>query len=197
MWSLCEFVQKKRKSLCPSALLVFFDFTAKRFYVVYVYVDDATNRIVASAKLDKFLDNKIPDFKPYDEVDILVAQRTDLGYKVIINNLFSCMIYDNQIFQEINIGDKLKAHIKALRPDGKIDVIIGNSEKNRVHELADSILSFMARNHGEMRITDASTPDEIKAIFQCSKKDFKKALGYLFKQHLIDLTDKDCVRLVD
>ena len=148
-----------------------------RSYSVYVYVDDASDRIVASAKIDKFLDNKIPSFKPYEEVDILVVQRTDLGYKVIVNNLFSGMIYHNQIFQEINIGDKMKAHIKALRPDGKIDVIIGSSEKNRVHELADSILSFMSRNHGEMRITDASSPDEIKAIFQCSKKDFKKALG--------------------
>ena len=167
-----------------------------RSYIVYVYVDDASDRIVASAKIDKFLDNKIPSFKPYEEVDILVVQRTDLGYKVIVNNLFSGMIYHNQIFQEINIGDKMKAHIKALRPDGKIDVIIGSSEKNRVHELADSILSFMSRNHGEMRITDASTPDEIKAIFQCSKKDFKKALGYLFKQHLIDLTDKESVKLV-
>ena len=167
-----------------------------RSYIVYVYVDDASDRIVASAKIDKFLDNKIPSFKPYEEVDILVVQRTDLGYKVIVNNLFSGMIYHNQIFQEINIGDKMKAHIKALRPDGKIDVIIGSSEKNRVHELADSILSFMSRNHGEMRITDASSPDEIKAIFQCSKKDFKKALGYLFKQHLIDLTDKEFVKLV-
>ena len=167
-----------------------------RSYIVYVYVDDASDRIVASAKIDKFLDNKIPSFKPYEEVDILVVQRTDLGYKVIVNNLFSGMIYHNQIFQEINIGDKMKAHIKALRPDVKIDVIIGSSEKNRVHELADSILSFMSRNHGEMRITDASSPDEIKAIFQCSKKDFKKALGYLFKQHLIDLTDKEFVKLV-
>lgn len=167
-----------------------------RSYIVYIYVDDATKRIVASAKIDKFLDNKIPDFKPYDEVDILVVQRTDLGYKVIVNNLFSGMIYHNQIFKEINIGDKMKAHIKALRPDGKIDVTIGSSEKNRVHVLADSILSFMARNHGEMRITDASSPEEIKAIFQCSKKDFKKSLGYLFKQHLVDLTDKECVKLV-
>ena len=167
-----------------------------RSYIVYVYVDDASDRIVASAKIDKFLDNKIPSFKPYEEVDILVVQRTDLGYKVIVNNLFSGMIYHNQIFQEINIGDKMKAHIKALRPDGKIDVIIGSSEKNRVHEWTDSRLAFMSRNHGEMRITDASSPDEIKAIFQCSKKDFKKALGYLFKQHLIDLTDKECVKLV-
>ena len=168
-----------------------------RSYIVYIYVDDTTNRIVASAKIDKFLDNKIPSFSPFEEVDLLVAQRTDLGYKVIINNLFSGMIYHNQIFQDINIGDKLKGHIKTVRYDGKIDVVLGKNEKNRVMELADTILSFLASNRGIMHVTDASSPEEIQARFQCSKKDFKKALGYLFKQHLIDLSDKSCVKSVD
>ena len=170
--------------------------TSGRSYIVYVYVDDATNRIVASAKIDKFLDNKMPSFDSFEEVNLLVAQRTDLGFKVIINNLFSGMIYHNQIFQDINIGDKLTGYIKNVRADGKIDVVLGKKEKSRVAELADSILSFLARNHGVMRITDASSPDEIQAVFQCSKKDFKKALGFLFKQHLVDLSDKDAVKLV-
>lgn len=167
-----------------------------RSYIVYIYVDDATNRIVASAKIDKFLDNKMPAFSPFEEVKLLVAQRTDLGFKVIINNLFSGMIYHNQIFQDVNIGDKLTGYIKTVRADGKIDVILGKKVKDRVAELADSILSFLARNHGTMHITDASSPEEIQAVFQCSKKDFKKAIGYLFKHNLVDLTDKNAVKSV-
>lgn len=167
-----------------------------RSYIVYIYVDDATNRIVASAKIDKFLDNKMPAFSPFEEVKLLVAQRTDLGFKVIINNLFSGMIYHNQIFQDVNIGDKLTGYIKTVRADGKIDVILGKKVKDRVAELADSILSFLARNHGTMHITDASSPEEIQTVFQCSKKDFKKAIGYLFKHNLVDLTDKNAVKLV-
>lgn len=167
-----------------------------RSYIVYIYVDDATNRIVASAKIDKFLDNKMPAFSPFEEVKLLVAQRTDLGFKVIINNLFSGMIYHNQIFQDVNIGDKLTGYIKTVRADGKIDVILGKKVKDRVAELADSILSFLARNNGTMHITDASSPEEIQAVFQCSKKDFKKAIGYLFKHNLVDLTDKNAVKSV-
>lgn len=167
-----------------------------RSYIVYIYVDDATNRIVASAKIDKFLDNKIPAFTPFEEAKLLVAQRTDLGFKVIIDNLFSGMIYHNQIFQDVNIGDKLTGYIKTVRADGKIDVILGKKVRDRVAELADSILSFLARNHGTMHITDASSPEEIQTVFQCSKKDFKKAIGYLFKHNLVDLTDKNAVKLV-
>lgn len=167
-----------------------------RWYIVYIYVDDNSNRIVGSAKLDKFLDNKQADFKPHDEVDILIAQRTELGFKVIINNLFWGMIYHNQIFCDINIGEKHKAYIKAVRPDGKIDVTLHSGEKDRVQEVADSILSFLSNNRGVMTVTDSSSPEEIRVKFMCSKKDFKKALGLLFKQHLVDLSDKNCVRLV-
>ncbi|MGM9803663.1 MAG: S1 RNA-binding domain-containing protein [Muribaculaceae bacterium] len=167
-----------------------------RWYIVYVYVDDNSQRIVASAKIDKFLDNTIAPFKPFDEVDLLVAQRTDLGFKVIINNLFSGMIYHNQIFQDVNIGERLKGYINTLRRDGKIDVMLGQVAKSREQEIADSILSYLARNRGTMRITDASSPEEIRVTFKCSKKDFKKALGHLYRQHLIDLSDKTCVRQI-
>ncbi len=167
-----------------------------RWYIVYIYVDDNTQRIVASAKLDKFLDNTIPQFKNFEEVDILITQRTDLGYKVIINNLFWGMIYHNQIFEDVNIGEKHKGYIKSVRNDGKIDVTLGKNEKSRVQEVADSILSFLSKNRGIMHITDSSSPDEIRVVFQCSKKDFKKALGLLFKQKLVDLSDSSKVTLI-
>lgn len=167
-----------------------------RWYIVYIYLDDVSNRIVASAKLDKYLDNTEPHFKPHDEVDVLITQRTNLGYKVIINDLFWGMIYHDQIFDDLNIGERRKAYIQTMRPDGKIDLTLNPGIKDRIGEVADSILAYLQSNNGKMTITDASSPEEIRVKFQCSKKDFKKALGQLFKQHLIDLSDKQCVKLI-
>lgn len=152
-----------------------------RSYTVYVYLDDETQRIVASAKLQKFLDNKIPDLKPGDEVKARIYQHTDLGYKVIVNDLFSGLIYHNQIYDEVNIGELHHATVKSVRPDGKIDLILGKNTRNRVNDLADDILDYIHECGGRMTLTDSSSPEEIRATFQCSKKDFKKAVGALFK----------------
>ena len=159
-----------------------------RSYTVYVYLDDETQRIVASAKLQKFLDNKMPDFKVGDEVKARIYQRTDLGYKVIINDLFSGQIYHNEIYDEINIGELHYATVKNIRPDGKIDLILGRSTRNRVTELADDILDYIEECGGEMKITDSSSPEKIREVFGCSKKDFKKAIGALFKAKTINIT---------
>lgn len=167
-----------------------------RFYTVYVYIDDNTQRIVASAKIDKFLDNTPPRYKQFQQVDCRVVQRTDLGFKVIIDDLHWGMLYHNQIFTDVNVGDRFPAHIKCVRPDGKIDVIMCDRQKDRVAEIADTILDYLKQNHNVMHITDASTPDEIRVVFKCSKKDFKKALGQLFKSKQIDLSDKTKVTLI-
>lgn len=165
-----------------------------RSYTVYVYLDDETQRIVASAKLQKFLDNKIPNFVPGEEVKARIYQRTDLGYKVIVNDLFSGLIYHNEIFSDVNIGELHHATVRNVRPDGKIDLVLGKSSRNRVTDLADDILDYIEECGGKMVLSDHSSPDEIRDIFQCSKKDFKKALGALFKAKQI-VIESDGVRL--
>ena len=164
---------------------------AGRSYNVYVYVDDESKRIVASAKLDKFLDNKIPEYKFRKKADILVVKRTDLGFKVIVDNLFSGMIYHDEIYQDINIGEHYTAFIKNVRPDGKIDLKLGDREVKRVKGLADVIMDYIKANGGSMQITDSSSPEMIRAVFNCSKKDFKKTLGFLYKAKKIIITPSE------
>lgn len=162
--------------------------TPGRSYIVYVYLDDNTQRIVASAKIDKFLDNKIPSYKFRQKVDILVVQRTELGFKVVVDNLFSGIIYHNEIYQDVNIGDRFKAFVKNVREDGKIDLKLGDREVKRVKSLTATILEYMERNGGTIGITDNSSPELIRSVFSCSKKDYKKALGMLYKAKEIAIT---------
>lgn len=159
-------------------------------YLVYAYLDDTTKRIVASSKIEKFLGNKIPCYKNGESVNILVYAQTEIGYKVIVDNLFHGMLYYNEIFQEINIGDKLNAFVKTVRQDGKIDLTLSDKIKNRISILSNKIYNWIVINGRETTICDKSNPDEIKEIFACSKKDFKKAIGLLYKEHRISISDK-------
>lgn len=160
---------------------------AGRSYIVYVYIDDATKRIVASAKLNKFLDNKMPRFYHCQKVDVLVVQRTELGYKVIVDNLFWGLLYSNEIYGDINIGDRRTGFIKQVRDDGKIDVTLEKIEKVRVDDLGEVIENYLKKQGGEMALNDKSDPKDIMDTFNCSKKDFKKALGLLYKQKKVTL----------
>lgn len=160
---------------------------AGRSYIVYVYIDDATKRIVASAKLNKFLDNKMPRFYHHQKVDVLVVQRTELGYKVIVDNLFWGLLYSNEIYGDINIGDRRTGFIKQVRDDGKIDVTLEKIEKVRVDDLGEVIENYLKKHGGEMALNDKSDPKDIMDTFNCSKKDFKKALGLLYKQKKVTL----------
>lgn len=159
-------------------------------YLVYAYLDDTTKRIVASSKIEKFLGNKIPCYKNGESVNILVYTQTEIGYKVIVDNMFHGMLYYNEIFQEINIGDKLNAFIKTIRQDGKIDLTLSDKVENRISILSEKIYNWIVINGGETTICDKSNPKEIKEIFACSKKDFKKAIGLLYKEHRISISDK-------
>ena len=159
-------------------------------YLVYAYLDDTTKRIVASSKIEKFLGNKIPCYKNGESVNILVYTQTEIGYKVIVDNMFHGMLYYNEIFQEINIGDKLNAFIKTIRQDGKIDLTLSDKVENRISILSEKIYNWIVINGGETTICDKSNPKEIKKIFACSKKDFKKAIGLLYKEHRISISDK-------
>lgn len=164
-------------------------------YPVYVYLDHITNRVVASGKIEKFLGNIIPDYRPGDKVSALVWQHTPLGYKVIVDNLFQGMIYDNEIYAPLEIEQTVTALVKAVREDGKIDLTLGDKAAMRVAGLADEILDYLDRKGGRITITDSSSPDEIKETFRCSKKDFKKALGKLYKEHKIVISDDAVTRV--
>ena len=166
-----------------------------RSYIVYVFIDYNSDRIVASAKIDKFLDNRPASYNVGDSVEIIVARRTNIGYLVIIDNLYSGIIYHNEIFKDIKIGDRMEAFIKNIREDGKIDVTLADRIDRRILELADKILLYLMKHNRQMPITDKTSPEIIKSTFECSKKDFKKAIGHLYKKKLILLNDNSITML--
>ena len=163
---------------------------AGRSYIVYVYRDPSSERIVASAKLDKFLGNTLPDYYHRQKVDVLITQQLEIGYRVILDGKFWGMIYNNELYQQVNIGEHHIGFIKQVRDDGKIDVTLAKIEKMRIDDVADDILNYLQQNGGSMALNDKSSPEEILRTFNCSKKDFKKALGLLYKQHKVSLGDK-------
>ena len=163
-------------------------------YPVYVYLDDITKRVVASGKLEKFLGNVIPDYKPGQEVQALVWKHTDIGYKVIVDNLFQGMIYDNEVYAPLEIQQTITAYVKNVRHDGKIDLTVGDRAAKRVSDLTSLILDRIEHDGGRLTITDSSSPEEIKRAFHCSKKDFKKAVGKLYKERKIAIGE-DCITL--
>ena len=165
------------------------DMKVGRSYIVRVYLDEASQRIVASAKLTKFLNKTEPDYYHRERVEVLAVQRSDLGYRVIVNNAHWGQIYQSETYQDVNVGDRLTAFVKQVRPDGKVDVTLAKIEKMRVDDLADRILDYLQSHDGEMHLTDKSDPDDINKTFSCSKKDFKKALGLLYKQQQVTLGD--------
>lgn len=158
-------------------------------YPVYVYLDDITKRVVASGKLEKFLGNVIPKYRPGQEVKALVWKHTEIGYKVVVDNLFQGMIYDNEVYAPLEIQQTVTAYVKSVRDDGKIDLTVGDRAAKRVADLTGLIIDRIKRDGGRMTITDSSSPEEIKRAFHCSKKDFKKAIGKLYKEHKIVLND--------
>jgi len=156
-------------------------------YVVHLYLDEHSGRIMASSKLDKFLLETSHYHKPGQEVNLLVFAKTDLGYKAAIGHTYQGLIFNNEIYQNIKIGDSLKGYIKNIRTDKKIDLTLQlPSEKTR-GDLANRILGFLKEQGGSINITDKSSPEEIYAQFAVSKKAYKKALGALYKRRQIKI----------
>lgn len=160
-------------------------------YVVYAYIDAVTYRIVASAKLEKFISNERPPYSKGDEVDIIVCQRTDLGFKVIVDEKFYGMLFDKDVFKPLREGDRMKAYIKQVRPDDKIDLVLQNeSGRELVEGFADRLLQeLFASEGGCLPYHDKTDADEIYRVFGVSKKTFKRAVGDLYKRNLIALTE--------
>lgn len=156
-------------------------------YLVYVYVDNKTNRMAASAKIDKFLDNTPPDYELGEEVDLIIAAETDLGYKAIINNLHWGILYKNQIYHSLSPGERLKGFINKIREDEKIDLLPEKPGYEKIDSISKKILDILKENRGFMAVTDKTSPEVISSLFGTSKKNFKKAIGSLFKNQLINI----------
>jgi predicted RNA-binding protein (virulence factor B family) len=165
-------------------------------YIVFVFLDEKTNRITASAKLDRFLNLQLPQYEEGSEVDLLICARTDLGYKAIVNNAHWGMIFKNEIFQDIRIGQQLKGYIKKIRPDHKIDLRLQQSGYEKIDDISRSILKTLKKHGNTIAVTDNSPPEEIYALFGISKKTFKKAIGALYKKRRITI-DNNTIRIVE
>lgn len=154
-------------------------------YLVRIYIDDKTNRIVATSKLDRYVQAQSDGLQPQDAVSVWIWKQTELGFKVIVNDKYSGLIYHNEIFQQIHIGDRLEAFVKNVRPDGRLDIALQKDGWQAVDDFSQQILSQLKDAGGFMPVGDHTSPEEIYATFRMSKKMFKKTIGNLFKKNLI------------
>ena len=164
-------------------------------YVVHVHLDDESYRIVASAKVVRYLSKERPEYTPGEEVGILVWQKTDLGFKVIVDNKFSGMLFHNEIFQPLESGMHLRAYVKRVREDGKIDLELQQKGVKNVEDFSEVLLQYIKDNDGYTPVNDKTDAEIIYNTFGVSKKTFKKAVGELYKKRLILLEDNG-IRLV-
>lgn len=164
-------------------------------YVVHVHLDEESYRIVASAKVEHYLSTEKPEFQSGQEVNVMVWQRTDLGYKVIVENQFSGMLFHNEVFQPLEAGMHLSAFVKQVRPDGKIDLELQKAGARKVDDFSEVLLQYIKDNDGFTPLNDKADAEVIYQTFGVSKKTFKKAVGDLYKKRLVVL-EEGGIRLV-
>jgi hypothetical protein len=165
-------------------------------YLVYLYLDKNDGRIVASSKINKYLDDeKLHDFTPQQQVDLIIANSTDLGFKAIINHSHWGVLYKNDVFQQLSFGQYKKGFIKRIREDGKIDLSLQGGKETR-DKYTKIILNYLEKHDGFAPIHDKSSPEIISDTFGMSKGAFKKSIGGLYKQRIITIS-KDGIRLVE
>lgn len=155
------------------------------YYIVYIYLDDESERITASSRVSRFVDQQSGDYHAGDTVNLLVMATTDLGYKCIINHQHWGMLYHNEVFEVLAVGQKIPALIKKIRQDGKIDLCLPQPKKEDLSELEQTIMARLTANQGHLRVGDKTDPKDIYRLFKVSKKNFKRALSRLYKQRLI------------
>lgn len=164
-------------------------------YVVFLYLDDETNRLVASAKLNKFLDPDPSDLNDGDEVALMAYDITDLGVNVIINNRYRGLLYASDIYKRIYIGDRMTGYIKQIRDDDRIDVTLQKPGYEGIEPNAKRILDMLKASNGFLPLTDNSPPEAIYKTLEISKKTFKKAIGALYRDRQIRI-ETDGIYLV-
>ncbi len=169
-------------------------FEEGKYYLVKIYIDEESNRIVASSKIERFLNASASDFEEGQEVDIIIVNKTDLGYKAIINKSYLGLVYKNEVFQNLERGKQYKGYIKNIRPDGKIDLSMQKSGYEQIDDFSKKIIHTLKDNDGFVSLTDKSSPEDIYEKFGVSKKVFKKSIGALYKKRLISIED-DGIRI--
>ena len=158
-------------------------------YIVHVHLDPETYRIMASAKVEHFLSQDFPPYRTGDQVELLILQKTDLGLKAIVDGRYGGLLYDTQMFRTLRTGDRVKGYISQVRPDGKLDLSLQCPGQRGVEDFSAQLLRHLQMNGGQTPLGDKSPAEEIYALFGVSKKVFKKAVGDLYRQRLIEISD--------
>lgn len=158
-------------------------------YIVYLRLDEITQRLVATAKLHKVFDQETKALEEGQEVDLIIGEGTDIGIEVVINHRYRGMLYRNEIFQDVMFGDPVKGYIKQVREDGKIDVSLRKMGMENLEEGAQKILNELKANDGYLALHDKSDPEDIQFQLEMSKKNFKRSLGTLYKKKLVVLEE--------
>ncbi len=166
-----------------------FEVEIGRKYLVWLYRDNLTGRVVATTKLNPYVNNTDICVRPKEQVDILVARRMEAGFRVVVNNRNWGMIYSNQIFTPVAVGDRLTAYVHRISEDGRIDLMLQQEGKDQTDSAATKLLELLRSHKGALPIGDKSSPEEIATLTGLSKKNFKRAAGALYKQHLITIGD--------
>lgn len=167
-----------------------------REYLVYVMVNEVSQRIIGSTRLEKFLKFSVPDLEENEEVDLYIYRETDLGYKVIINQSYWGLLYHDEVFKPLSYGQQMKGYVKKIREDQKVDLSLRRPGEDHRSTLADTILKMLKDNRGFLPVCDKTSPKVIYEMFGESKKSFKKALGKLYKERLIRM-EKDEIYLIE
>lgn len=178
----CPFREQKRKMEIGDS------------YIVYIHIDEDSYRIVATAKIDKYIESFTHSVPQGTLCSLLVWQKTDLGFKVIVDNRYQGLVYRDQIFRHVQTGDRMDGYIEKVRPDGKLDISLQPAGRRQTKDFAATLLQWLEGHGGFAPFGDKSSPDDIKRTFQVSKKVFKKAVGDLYKRRLITIAD-DGLRL--
>ncbi len=158
-------------------------------YIVHLYLDEATHRLVASSKIKRFLEAERILVKENDEVDLLICNTTELGKNVIVNDTYSGLIYKNEIIRPLRYGERCKGYVKKVREDGKLDISLEKIGFVKMEDTCQRILDYLSEHDGKMYLTDKSDPDLIREEIGMSKKTFKSAVGILYKQKLVVIND--------
>ena len=165
-------------------------------YLVKLYLDEQTGRLAATERIDSSLSNETLTVKEKEVVDLLVYRRSDLGYVVIINNIHTGLLHNNEVYRDIEIGDCFTGYIKTILPENKIDVVAGKPGYNRVEDESEKVLRLLKENDGYLPYHDKSSPEEIYSFFGMSKKTFKMTTGALYKQRKIEFAQTG-IKLLD
>tara|TARA_R110002074_G_scaffold61561_6_gene148793 strand:- start:14740 stop:15576 length:837 start_codon:yes stop_codon:yes gene_type:complete len=167
-----------------------------QWYVIHCYLDERSGRLVGSNKLDRFLSNDSVDLKEWEQVDLVVTRQTDLGWEVIVNERHKGLVYFNEVFKPINIGDVIPGCIKTIRKDNKLDISLQPLGAKVLEPAAKKIFEVLKENGGFLGLHDKSAPEEIRDVFQMSKKTFKKGLGTLYKERKIKI-ETDGITIIE